>query len=57
MSFMRNERDALRAQVERDIADAYTYGGVNITRAGSINNGSSLESLRFIMELIWEHRR
>ncbi len=57
MSFMRNERDALREQVLRDIADAYQYGGVNITTAGSINDGSSLESLRFIMELIWENRR
>ncbi|MDO4739612.1 MAG: uroporphyrinogen decarboxylase family protein [Eubacteriales bacterium] len=57
MAFMRNERETLRAQMERDIADAYRYGGVNIATAGSINNGSSLESLRFLMEIIWEHRR
>lgn len=56
MAFMRNERDVLKAQVERDIADDRIYGGVNITTAGSINNGSSLESLRYIMEIIWEHR-
>ena len=57
MAFMRNERDVLKEQVERDIADAYKYGGVNISTAGSIINGSSLESLRYIMEIIWERRR
>lgn len=57
MAFMRNERETLKEQVRRDIAAAYACGGVNITTSGSINNGSSLESLRYIMELIWEARR
>jgi len=57
MAFMRNELDVLRAQVEREIEADRIYGGVNISTAGSINNGSSLESLRYIMEVIWENRR
>lgn len=57
MAFMRNDREELARQVKRDIADAHVYGGVNISTAGSINNGSSLESMRFIMELIWEARQ
>lgn len=57
MSFMRNETEQLRQQVQRDIADAYAYGGVNIATAGSINDGSSLASMRFLMEEIWRSRR
>lgn len=57
MAFMRNEQDTLREQTRRDIEAAWRYGGVNITTAGSINNGSSLESMRSMMEVIWEMRR
>jgi len=56
-AFMNNDRDELEKQVLRDIEAGFKYGGVNIATAGSINNGSSLESLRFIMELIWANRR
>lgn len=56
-SFMRNDREALTRETLRDIADGFEYGGVNITTAGSINNGSSLESMRFMMELIQNNRR
>ena len=41
----------------RDIRDGFEYGGVNISTAGSINNGSRLSSMRLIMELIWENRK
>ncbi|MGI6233891.1 MAG: uroporphyrinogen decarboxylase family protein [Christensenellales bacterium] len=52
MSFMRNDVDAITREVARDCADALVYNGVNITTAGSINNGSSLKSLRLIMQII-----
>lgn len=56
-SFMRNDREALIQETLRDIKDGFTYGGVNISTAGSINDGSSLESMRLIMEVIYENRR
>lgn len=56
-SFMRNDLDALKKETLRDIADGFTYGGVNISTAGSINDGSLLTSMRYIMELIYENRR
>lgn len=56
-TFMRNDLRKLREETERDIAYDYEYGGINITTAGSINNGSTLESMRFIMHIIQRHRR
>ncbi|MBR3929013.1 MAG: hypothetical protein IKJ65_08440 [Clostridia bacterium] len=56
-SFMRNDREALIQETLRDIKDGFAYGGVNISTAGSINDGSSLESMRLIMEIIQENRR
>lgn len=56
-SFMRNELDKLHDEVLRDIKYGFEYGGVNIATAGSINNGSLLTSMRYIMELIQENRR
>ena len=56
-AFMRNEREELNAETKRDIEAGFRYGGVNISTAGSINNGSSLESMRLIMEVIWENRK
>ncbi len=56
-SFMRNDREALIQETLRDIKDGFTYGGVNISTAGSINDGSSLESMRLIMEIIQQNRR
>lgn len=55
--FMRNDVDALTEQTLRDCADGVRYGGVNISTAGSINNGSSLESMRLIMSLIQKYGR
>ena len=56
-TFMRNDVEHLREEVLRDIRDEFEYGGVNISTAGSINNGSLLSSMRLIMELIQENRR
>ena len=52
MDFMRNDEAALRAQVERDVRDDAIYGGVNLSTAGSINDGSLLTSMRLIMSVI-----
>lgn len=49
MDFMRNDKEALLAQTRRDFMDDKAYGGVNLSCAGSINNGSSLQSMRLIM--------
>lgn len=57
MAFMRNEEENLKAETLRDIEAAFECGGVNISTAGSINNGSSLESMRMIMSLIQQNRR
>ena len=52
-----SKEEQLRMEVKRDIDYGFEYGGVNISTAGSINNGSLLSSMRLIMELIWENRR
>lgn len=57
MTFMRNDAEGLVREVQRDCADALKYNGVNISTAGSINNGSSLESLRLVMSLIQRYGR
>ena len=56
-TFMRNDEAQLEIEMLRDIRDGFEYGGVNITTAGSINNGSSLESMRMMMSLIQQNRR
>ncbi len=55
--FMRNEEDELVRQVLRDCEADAACGGVNISTAGSINNGSSLESMRLMMGVIQSTRR
>jgi len=57
MVFMRNERDKIIEEVTRDCQDALMYNGVNIATAGSINNGSSLDSLRLVMQVIQNYGR
>ncbi|MBO4368312.1 MAG: hypothetical protein J5859_06335 [Clostridia bacterium] len=52
MVFMRNEREELIRQTVRDVEAFFECGGVNISTAGSINNGSSLESMRLMMSVI-----
>ncbi|MGI5900262.1 MAG: uroporphyrinogen decarboxylase family protein [Christensenellales bacterium] len=56
-TFSRNDREELYRQTKRDCLDGMRYGGVNISTAGSINYGSSLESLRLIMATIQEYGR
>ncbi|MCL2773995.1 MAG: hypothetical protein FWD71_11660 [Oscillospiraceae bacterium] len=57
-TFMNNDRGKLIAEVKRDCEMAKQYGrGLNLTTAGSINNGSSLESMRVIMWAICEYGR
>ncbi len=57
-TFMRNEKEEIIRQVLRDCEDARAAGrGVNISTAGSINDGSSLESMRLIMALIQNYGR
>ena len=53
-TFMKNDKEKIREEVIRDYKMVMESGikGINFSAAGSINNGSSLESLRFIMEII-----
>ncbi|MBN2625168.1 MAG: hypothetical protein JXA95_00775 [Spirochaetales bacterium] len=56
-TFMNNNRAVITEEILRDIRmikEADTKG-LNIFTAGSINNGSSLASMRLVMELIMEH--
>lgn len=57
MDFMRNDREQIIAQVRRDCEDGLKYNGVNIATAGSINNGSSLNSMRLVMQVIQNYGR
>ena len=56
-TFMRNDVKGLTEEVTRDIRCGFEYGGVEIATAGSINNGSSLDSMRLIMSLIQQNQR
>lgn len=53
-TFMRNEQVNIVAELIRDIDMTREKRGLNFTTAGSINNGSSLASLRLIMAAIQE---
>ena len=52
--FMRNESEEIVSQVKRDCKMAIESGtkGLNLTTAGSINPGSSLASMRLVMQTI-----
>jgi uroporphyrinogen decarboxylase len=56
-TFMHNDRDAIVAEVRRDCEMIKASGtkGLNLSTAGSINNGSSLESMRAVMWAIREY--
>ena len=57
-TFMNNDREKIIAEVKRDCEMAKIYGrGVNISTAGSINNGSLLESMRTVMWAVREYGR
>lgn len=56
-TFMRNNPDDIIAEVKRDCEQAIKggYRGLNIATAGSVNNGSSIESMRVVMYAIQEY--
>ena len=57
-TFMRNEEADIVAQVKRDCEAARATGrGLNISTAGSINNGSLLTSMRLVMATIQNYGR
>lgn len=58
-TFMNNDREGIVREVRRDIDMIKAAGtrGLNIATAGSINDGSSLESMRLVMETIAEYGR
>ena len=58
-TFMNNDAAKIRAEVQRDCEMIKATGtkGLNEYTAGSINNGSSLESLKMVMETILEYGR
>ena len=57
-TFMRNDVEGIISEVKRDCEAARETGrGVNISTAGSINNGSSLESMRLVMAVIQNYGR
>ena len=58
-TFMSNDAVKIREEVKRDCEMIRATGtrGLNIFTAGSINNGSSLKSLRVVMDAILEYGR
>lgn len=57
-TFMRNDEKKIIEEVKRDCEAAKAVGGgVNIATAGSINNGSLLESMRLVMTVIQNYGR
>ncbi len=58
-TFMNNDAEKIIEEVKRDCADARVddIRGLNLNTAGSINNGSSLESMRTVMAAIQNYGR
>ena len=58
-TFMRNNPEEIIAEVKRDcqMIKASKTKGLNLTTAGSINDGSSLESMRLVMQVIQNEGR
>lgn len=58
-TFMRNDQEAIIAEVKRDceMAKVGDLRGLNLSTAGSINNGSSLLSMRTVMHAIQKYGR
>ena len=56
---MKNDEQAIIAEVKRDceMAKENDLRGVNISTAGSINNGSLLTSMRAVMYAIQQYGR
>ena len=56
-TFMRNDEEAIIAEVKRDCEMAKESRGLNVMTAGSINNGSLLTSMRAVMYAIQKYGR
>ena len=56
-TFMSNDQERIIAEVKRDCQMAKEARGLNVMTAGSINNGSRLESMRAVMHAIQKHGR
>ncbi len=56
-TFMNNDEDAIIAEVRRDCEMARGARGLNVSTAGSINNGSLLTSMRAVMFAIQNYGR
>jgi len=58
-AFMRNESEEIVKQVKRDCQMAVESGtkGLNLSTAGSINPGSSLASMKLVMQVIQNYGR
>lgn len=57
LTFMRNDEEAIIAEVKRDCEMAKGTRGLNLTTAGSINNGTLLTSMRAVMYAIQTYGR
>jgi uroporphyrinogen decarboxylase len=56
-TFMSNNEEAILKEVKRDCEMAKEHKGLNISTAGSINNGSLLTSMRTVMHGIQKYGR
>lgn len=56
-TFMSNDENAIVAEVRRDCEMARPERGLNLSTAGSINNGSMLSSMRAVMHAIQNYGR
>ncbi len=56
-SFMNNDEQKIIAEVKRDCSMAKACKGLNLSTAGSINNGSLLTSMRTVMHAIQNYGR
>jgi uroporphyrinogen decarboxylase len=56
-TFMNNDEEKIIEEVKRDCEMARPHRGLNLSTAGSINNGSLLTSMRTVMYAIQEYGR
>jgi uroporphyrinogen decarboxylase len=57
LTFMRNDEEEIIEEVKRDCMMARNTRGLNLSCAGSINNGSLLTSMRAVMYAIQNYGR
>ena len=56
-TLMRNQEDAIIAEVRRDLDEARATRGLVVDSAGSVNNGTKLTSVRAVMHAIQRYGR